>query len=50
MQKARPKKNDTELTPEIEELLDRIDSGKEKTTTYANAKEYLKHVDEVLEE
>ena len=50
MQKAHPKKTENELTPEVEELLDRIDSGKEKMTTYPGAKEYLKHIDKVLEE
>ena len=50
MQKAHPKKIDLDLSPEIEERLDRIDAGKEKMTKYPSAKEYLKHVDKVLEE
>ena len=50
MQKAHPKKIEPELSPETEEKLDRIDAGKEKMTKYPSAKEYLKHVDKVLEE
>ena len=39
-----------EISEENKRVLDRIDSGKEKTTTYKNAKDYLKHLDEVLDE
>jgi len=38
-----------ELDEKIESRLNDIDSGKEKLTRYSNAKEYLKHVDELLE-
>ena len=38
------------LSDNIERRLDNIDSGKEKLKEYSNADEYLKHVDQVLEE
>jgi len=39
-----------DLDEKTESRLDDIDSGKEKLARYSNAKEYLKHVDELLEE
>jgi len=39
-----------ELGEKIESRLDDIDGGKEKLARYSDAKEYLKHVDELLEE
>ncbi|MDE1728919.1 MAG: hypothetical protein KGI02_10030 [Thaumarchaeota archaeon] len=47
MQKA---KKDSELSPELEKLLDDIDSGKVKMTRYKNVDEYLKHVDKTISE
>ena len=42
--------NSVELDGKIESRLNDIDSGKEKLVRYSNSKEYLKHVDELLEE
>jgi hypothetical protein len=42
-------KNDV-LKPDVEKLLEDIDSGKVKMTRYKNVDEYLKHVDETLSE
>jgi len=39
-----------ELDEKIESRLADIDNGKEKLARYPNAKEYLRHVDELLEE
>ena len=47
MQKA---KKDSELSPELEKLLDDIDSGKVKMARYKNVDEYLKHVDKTISE
>jgi len=45
MQKSE---KDTQLKPEIEKVLEDIDSGKIKTKRYKNAQEFLNHVDETL--
>lgn len=39
-----------EISEENRRVLDRIESGKEKITTYKNTKDYLKHLNEVLDE
>ena len=39
-----------ELNERVESLLNYIDDGKEKPVRYSNSKEYLKHIDAVLEE
>jgi len=41
---------DEMLKDEVERKLNDIDAGKEKLTRYSNVNEYLKHVDEVLNE
>lgn len=38
------------LNEDTEKILNDIDSGKEKLTKYSNSKEYLKHVEKVLDE
>ncbi len=45
----RPKEKMDKLNPRIEKILEAIDSGKVKTTTYT-PDEYLKHIDEVISE
>jgi len=45
----RSLKSDT-LKPEIEKILEDIDSGKVKITRYRNVDDYLKHVDKVISE
>jgi len=38
------------MTTSLEDLIDDVDSGKEKMTKYKTIEDYLNHVDEVLEE
>ncbi len=38
------------LTNEIENKLNDIDSGKEKLNKYSSVDDYLKHIDDILEE
>ncbi len=44
------KQRDSELNPQLEKLLEDIDSGKVKTTRFKNADELLKHVDKITSE
>ncbi len=38
------------MTPEEEAAIEAVETGKVKMKTYKNAQEYLKHLDEVLNE
>ena len=38
------------LTKNVEDKLNDIDDGTEKLTRYSNVKEYLQHVDKILED
>jgi len=45
MQKSE---KENQLKPEVEKILEDIDSGKIKTKRYKNAQEIIKHVDKIL--
>ena len=46
-----PKKHvKSDLSPEVDALVERVVSGDEKVTIYDTPDEYLKHIKQVLEE
>ena len=48
MSTTKVKKN--ELNPDLEKVLENIESGKESLTKYKNFDEYIKHTKKVLED
>lgn len=40
----------SELSPDLDDLLERVVSGKEKVTVYDTPKDYLKHVKKIVKE
>lgn len=49
MQKSH-KETKSELSPELDELLERVVSGKEKVTVYDTPEDYLKHARKIIKE
>lgn len=45
-----PKEAKSELTPDLDNLLERIISGKEKVTVYETPEDYLKHAKKIIKE
>lgn len=46
-----PKKHaKSDLSPEVDALVEHVISGEEKVTVYDTPKDYLKHIKQVLEE
>jgi hypothetical protein len=49
MQKSH-KETKSELSPELDDLLERVISGKEKVTVYDTPEDYLKHAKKIIKE
>jgi len=49
MQKSH-KETKSELSPELDELLERVVSGKEKVTVYDTPEDYLKNARKIIKE
>ena len=49
MQKSH-KEAKSELNPELDDLLERVVSGKEKVTVYDTPGDYLKHAKKIIKE
>ena len=47
MQKAH-KETKSELSPDLDDLLERVVSGKEKVTVYDTPEDYLEHVKKII--